>query len=107
MRRARTAIAAFYTEQRRRYGDALRALGFELFTGDGGFYHWARLPGGMTGDEFNERLFRHDAAILPGRLCDMARRGDRGPLGDLIRFSFGPLSPTSFEADVAILSRCM
>jgi len=107
VRRARSAIAAFYAGQRRRYGTALRELGFELFTGDGGFYHWARLPGGLTGDAFNERLFAHDAAILPGRLCDMARRGDEGPLGDMIRFSFGPLPPDSFERDVAILAQCL
>ncbi len=107
VRRARTAIAKFYTEQRQRYGDGLTRLGLELFTGDGGFYHWARLPGGMTGDAFNERLFAHDAAILPGRLCDMARRGDRGPLADMIRFSFGPLAASSFAADMAILAKCV
>jgi aspartate/methionine/tyrosine aminotransferase len=105
--RARTAIARFYGEQRARYGEGLRRLGFELFTGDGGFYHWARLPKGLTGDQFNERLMRHDAAILPGRLCDMARRGDHGPLGDMIRFSFGPLSADSCESDLAILARCV
>lgn len=107
VKQARSAIAAFYTGQRRRYGEALRGLGFELFTGDGGFYHWARLPKGLSGDAFNERLFAHKAAILPGRLCDMARRGDQGPLGGMIRFSFGPLSPESFEQDVAILARCV
>ncbi|MCC6784945.1 MAG: pyridoxal phosphate-dependent aminotransferase [Planctomycetes bacterium] len=107
VRQARTAIAAFYTRQRRRYGKALSELGLELFTGDGGFYHWARLPRGLSGDAFNERLFAHRAAILPGRLCDMQRRGDHGPLGDLIRFSFGPLPPESFEQDLAILSQCL
>jgi aspartate/methionine/tyrosine aminotransferase len=107
VRRARAAIGAFYTAQRGRYGEALRELGFELFSGDGGFYHWARLPGGLTGDRFNERLFAHQAGILPGRLCDMARRGDDGPLGSMIRFSFGPLGPESFEDDVAILARCV
>ncbi len=104
---ARTAIARFYTSQRRRYGEGLQRLGFELFTGTGGFYHWARLPNGMTGDTFNERLMQHDAAILPGRLCDMARRGDRGPLGNLMRFSFGPLTASSCEQDLAILARCV
>ena len=107
VRQARTAIAAHYTMQRSRYGDALRELGLELFTGDGGFYHWARLPGSLTGDAFNERLFKHDAAILPGRLCDMARRGDHGPLGNLIRFSFGPLPSESFAGDLTILRQCM
>jgi aspartate/methionine/tyrosine aminotransferase len=107
VRRARQAIARFYTEQRQRYGEGLARLGFELFTGEGGFYHWARLPGGMTGDAFNERLFQHDAAILPGRLCDMARRGDAGPLGSMARFSFGPLPPESFATDMAILGKCV
>ncbi|QDU65151.1 aminotransferase class I/II-fold pyridoxal phosphate-dependent enzyme [Engelhardtia mirabilis] len=103
---ARRAIAEYYTMQRDRYGAALADLGLELFTGDGGFYHWGRLPEGLTGDAFNERLFEHEAGILPGRLCDMARRGDDGPMGPLIRFSFGPLGPDSFESDVAILSKC-
>jgi len=107
VRHARRAIAEFYTMQRNRYGEALAELGFELFTGRGGFYHWARLPGDVTGDAFNERLFEHQAGILPGRLCDMHRRGDDGALGRMIRFSFGPLSPESFEADVEILSRCV
>jgi len=104
---ARTAIASFYGKQRQRYGEGLRRLGFELFTGDGGFYHWAKLPAGLTGDAFNERLFAHDAAILPGRLCDMARRGDGGPMGPMVRFSFGPLGPESCENDLAILARCV
>ena len=107
VRHARQAVAEFYTQQRHRYGEGLRKLGFELFTGDGGFYHWAKLPGGLTGDAFNERLFAHDAGILPGRLCDMARRGDRGPLGPMIRFSFGPLPPETFANDLAILARCV
>ena len=105
--KARTAIASFYASQRRRYADGLKKLGFELFTGDGGFYHWAKLPNGLTGDAFNERLMQHDAAILPGRLCDMARRGDRGPLGTMIRFSFGPLTAESCEKDLEIIGRCV
>lgn len=104
---ARDAVAAFYTSQRKRYADGLQKLGLELFTGDGGFYHWFRLPKGLTGDAFNERLMKHDAAILPGRLCDMARRGDRGPMGDLARFSFGPLPASSYEQDLAILAKCL
>jgi aspartate/methionine/tyrosine aminotransferase len=107
VRRARDAVASFFGAQRKRYGEGLRGLGFELFTGTGGFYHWARLPGGMTGDAFNERLFAHKAGILPGRLCDMERRGDAGPLGPMIRFSFGPLLPESYDADMAILARCV
>jgi aminotransferase len=104
---ARAAVASFYTQQRQRYAEGLQRLGFELFTGTGGFYHWAALPKGLTGDAFNERLMRHDAAILPGRLCDMARRGDSGPLGPMIRFSFGPLPASTYEQDLAILGKCV
>src|SRR5579871_4503015 len=104
---ARQAIGRFYGEQRRRYGEVFADLGFELFTGDGGFYHWGRLPNDLTADEFNRRLFRHEAAILPGTLCDMLRRGQASPLADYIRFSFGPLSPESFDADCAILRACV
>lgn len=104
---ARRAIATFYASQRQRYGEGLQKLGLELFTGDGGFYHWCRLPKGLLGDAFNERLMKHDAAILPGRLCDMARRGDRGPHGSMIRFSFGPLTADSYENDLEILKKCL
>lgn len=107
VRQARAAIAKFYSEQRRRYADGLHQLGLELFTGEGGFYHWLRLPGGLTGDAFNERLFKHQAAILPGRLCDMARRGDQGPMRDMARFSFGPLPASTYEGDLAILAQCL
>jgi aminotransferase len=107
VRQARAAVARYFTSQRRRYGEGLASLGFELFTGNGGFYHWARLPGGLTGDQFNERLFKHDAGMLPGRLCDMHRRGDEGPLGRMMRFSFGPLSAESYEGDIAILRKCV
>ncbi len=103
VRQARTAISTFYGEQRDRYGAALAELGVELFTGDGGFYHWCKLPGGMTGDELNAKLFPHQAGILPGRLCDMARRGNDGPHANMFRFSFGPLKPEAFEGDVEIL----
>ncbi|MHC4955925.1 MAG: aminotransferase class I/II-fold pyridoxal phosphate-dependent enzyme [Planctomycetota bacterium] len=108
VRQARTAVSEFFGSQRERYGKGLSELGFELFTGTGGFYHWARLPGEMNGDEFNERLFKHEAGILPGRLCDMARRrGPEGPLDRIIRFSFGPLSAESYDEDMAILARCV
>ena len=108
MRQAREAISTFYTSQRRRYRAGLEALGFELFIGDGGFYHWGRLPGGTSADAFNDRLFRHDAGILPGPLCDMERRKGAGaPLNEFMRFSFGPLSPDSFDDDLSILATCM
>lgn len=104
---ARQAIASYYGNQRRRFGQALGDMGFELYTGDGGFYHWGRLPGGLTAAEFNERLFKHEAAILPGTLCDMFRRGDSSPLATFMRFSFGPLKEESFENDVAIIRDCL
>lgn len=104
---ARKAICEFFTHQRQRYGEGLADLGLKMYSGTGGFYHWCRLPEGLTGDSFNERLFEHDAGILPGRLCDMARRGDDGPLGPMIRFSFGPLSPDSYESDMEIMARAL
>lgn len=104
---ARQTVGSFYGDQRKRYGEALAELGLELFTGDGGFYHWGRLPGGLTCGEFNERLFRHKAAILPGTLCDMFRRGEGSIHDRFVRFSFGPLPAESFESDVAILRACL
>jgi len=104
---ARNTVSAFYGEQRSRYATALSELGIELFTGDGGFYHWGRLPGDLTARELNERLFEHKAAILPGTLCDMLRRGDSGPHRNFIRFSFGPLEPESFDENIAILKSCL
>lgn len=104
---ARQVVGRYYGDQRKRYGEALARLGLELFTGDGGFYHWGRLPGGLTADAFNERLFEHEAAILPGNLCDMMRRGADSPLADFMRFSFGPLKAESFEEDVTILGACL
>ncbi len=108
VRQARHAVPAFYNAQRTRYAKGLEALGFQLFTGTGGFYHWAKLPGDLTATELNERLFAHGAAILPGRLCDMARRpGEPSPLDRFVRFSFGPLSAESYEEDLAILTACL
>lgn len=104
---AREAVGRFYGDQRKRYETALIELGFELFTGEGGFYHWGRLPGDLTAEAFNDRLFKHEAAILPGTLCDMFRRGASSPHANFIRFSFGPLPAESFEADVAILRACV
>ncbi len=108
VRQARHAVGKFYSQQRARYGKGLSDLGFELYTGNGGFYHWGRLPGELTADAFNERLFVHDAGILPGHLCDMERRkGAASPLDRFVRFSFGPLQPDSFDGDMAILAKCV
>lgn len=104
---ARQAVGTYYGEQRRRFGDALDKLGFELFTGEGGFYHWGRLPRGLTADEFNGRLFKHEAAILPGKLCDMKRGEAESTLGQFMRFSFGPLKAESFAEDVEIIRACV
>jgi aspartate/methionine/tyrosine aminotransferase len=108
VRQARTAVPAFFNRQRARYAEGFASLGLTLHTGSGGFYHWAKLPGSLTAGELNERLFAHGAAILPGDLCDMARRpGRRGPLDRFVRFSFGPLSPESYEHDIEILKACL
>ena len=104
---ARKAVSEFFTEQRNRYQEGLSQLGIELFTGNGGFYHWGRLPGGLLASELNKRLFAHKAAILPGKLCDMHRRGDEGPHGSLFRFSFGPLEASSYEQNLQILGECL
>ena len=105
---ARTAVSTFYTTQRKRYAEGLADLGFELQTGSGGFYHWGKLPQGLTGDEFNERLFAHEAGILPGRLCDMARTDDaESALAHFARFSFGPLGAESYDDDMRILREAL
>ena len=100
----RRAIGSFYSAQRKRYGEGLAELGFELSTGTGGFYHWGKLPQGLSGDEFNDRLFAFEAGILPGRLCDMGRTDDApSDLEHYARFSFGPLSANSYDDDMRIL----
>ena len=104
---AHRAIPEFYSNQRNRYGDAFANLGVELFSGEGGFYHWCKLPGDLTATELNERLFPHGAAILKGTDCDMARREDQSPLRQFFRFSFGPLMPDSFESDIQILKQVL
>jgi DNA-binding transcriptional MocR family regulator len=109
---ARRAIDAHYSMQRERYGAAFEGLGLQVATGDGGFYHWLRLPEGMNAAELNRRLFKHGAAILEGKDCDMARPhakdpGYESPYRDWFRFSFGPLLPESFESDIAILRQVL
>lgn len=105
--KARNAVVKFYDEQRQHYRKAFEAMDVELFTGDGGFYHWGKLPGRLTAEEFNQRLFQHKAAILPGTLCDMRRRGDKGPHGQFMRFSFGPLEAKTFDGNVEIIKKCL
>ena len=104
---ARKAVATFYGGQRERYGEVFEKLGLQLFSGDGGFYHWCRLPGAHTAEGLNERLFKEGAAVLKGTDCDMARRGAESPLASFFRFSFGPLAPESFEGDIEILKRAL
>lgn len=107
VQQARKAVGEFFGQQRDRYKTGLEELGIKLFTGDGGFYHWGRLPGSLTARDLNERLYSRKAAILPGKLCDMLRRGDEGTHGQLFRFSFGPLSAESFEQDMELLGQCL
>lgn len=112
VQQAREAIANHYGMQRQRYGEAFASMGLKVHTGDGGFYHWLELPDGMNADELNRRLFRHGAAILKGFDCDMARPHDkdpgyRSPYDNFFRFSFGPLPPESFAADIAILRQVL
>ena len=104
---SRKAVPAFYGAQRERYGEAFERLGLRLFSGEGGFYHWCRLPGELTADYFNTRLFKEGAAVLKGTDCDMARRGTDSPLRNFFRFSFGPLEPESFDHDIEILTRSL
>jgi aspartate/methionine/tyrosine aminotransferase len=104
---ARTAVPTFYDGQRERYGEAFEGLGLELWSGDGGFYHWCKLPGEMSAAELNERLFKAGAAVLEGTDCDMARRGEHSPLRGFFRFSFGPLDPEDFESDIEIMRKAL
>lgn len=104
---ARRAVPEFYRSQRDRYGEAFERLGLKLYSGNGGFYHWCRLPGDLFAHDLNRRLFEQGAAILKGSDCDMARRGEASPLKSFFRFSFGPLDPASFESDIALLERAL
>ena len=106
VKQAKAAVAAHYAWQRERYGAAFRKMGLTVYTGSGGFYHWLELPEGMTAKAFNQRLFTRGAAILTAWDCDMARPHDKSeyvsPYARFFRFSFGPLLPETFEADVAL-----
>ncbi len=105
---ARQAVADNYNRQRDRYRNGLSNLGFELFTGRGGFYHWGRLPGGLSADQFNAKLFQFNAGVLPGRVCDMLHReAAECPLRDFIRFSFGPLLAESYDDNMRILEQAL
>ena len=109
---ARDAVERHYSMQRARYGEAFKRMGLEVLTGDGGFYHWMKLPEGLNASELNRRLFKHGAAILEGKDCDMARPHDKdpayvSPYANWFRFSFGPLLPETFESDVALLRRVL
>lgn len=109
--KARCAVANFYSDQRRRYERGLKGLGLSLYTGLGGFYHWCKLPDDISGDALNAELVRAKAAIVPGRHFDMSRDisiGERtGALENFFRFSFGPLSPDSFDDDLRILDAAL
>jgi aminotransferase len=109
---ARRAVDAHYTMQRERYGKAFEDMGLHVATGDGGFYHWMKLPDGLNAGELNRRLFVHGAAILEGVDCDMARPHAKdpeyvSPYDSWFRFSFGPLLPETFEGDIRILRQVL
>jgi len=82
----------------------LKDPGYELFTGNGGFYHCARLSNGPASDTFNEQLFMHQVGVPSGHLRYIARR-DSGAPERITRFSFGPLGPDSYDGDMATLSK--
>ena len=111
-RAARVAVEKHYNFQRERYGEAFKKMGLKVWTGPGGFYHWCELPEGMNAEEFNHRLFKHGAAILCAKDCDMARPHDKKipyttPYGRFFRFSFGPLLPETFESDIALMEQVL
>ena len=101
------AIPNYYSKQRDRYGDAFKEMGLELFSGQGGFYHWCKLPGALDADYFNKQLFKYGAAILKGTDCDMRRMGARSSIKQFFRFSFGPLSDDSFKSDIQIIQEVL
>lgn len=104
---SRKAMPKFYDSQRNRYGKRFKELGLELYSGNGGFYHWCKLKGNLTGAELNEKLFKEGAAILKGTDCDMYRLEENSHLKQFFRFSFGPLLPDSYESDIEILNNVL
>ena len=104
---SRKAVPKFYDSQRNRYGKRFKELGLELYSGNGGFYHWCKLKGNLTGAELNEKLFKEGAAILKGTDCDMYRLEENSHLKQFFRFSFGPLLPDSYESDIEILNNVL
>ena len=90
-----------------KYEKGFLELGLELFSGDGGFYHWCKLPDTLTAEKLNEKLFQKGAAILKGTDCDMHRLGDTSHLNHFFRFSFGPLLPDSYDNDIKILGEAI
>ena len=107
VKKARKAVEGHYNWQRERYGKAFEEMGLGVYTGNGGFYHWLELPEGMTSDELNKRLFKRGAAILCAFDCDMDRPHSKDPsyktpYARFFRFSFGPLLPETFEADIKL-----
>lgn len=104
---SRNSLPRFYDEQRQKYGKRFLEIGLEIFSGDGGFYHWCKLPNDLTAEQLNERLFKKGAAILKGTDCDMHRLGNHSHLKHFFRFSFGPLLPNSFDTDIKILTEAL
>ena len=104
---ARDTIPRFYDMQREKYQNGFLKLGLELFSGNGGFYHWCKLPGNLTSEKLNEELFKRGAAILKGTDCDMHRLGNASHLRHFFRFSFGPLFPNSYNSDLKILGEAI
>ena len=107
VKKARAAVEQHYNWQRERYGKAFEEMGLGVYTGNGGFYHWLELPEGMNSEELNKRLFKHGAAILCAKDCDMARPHSKDPsyqtpYSRFFRFSFGPLLPETFELDIKL-----
>ena len=70
------------------------------------------LPEGLNATDFNKRLFKHGAAILEAKDCDMARPHSKDgdyvtPYGRFFRYSFGPLLPETFESDIKLMNEVL